>query len=300
MVLSLYGIKTVAKDGFEYESRFEAEFVNKFLIPHNITYERQKQYSEKTKHRCDFYLPDYDVWTECVYSEYVPKKAYLLGKEDITFSIPYSDGSARAYAKAFGARWDKSNKHWVLNRNLIDSTEFPKRLEKYMKAELLEYVYDTDQTNLTENYNANFQTKLELYSGLYTIIQVNYTDLRQNHVADLIRIKNNSLFHTLLKEKPHLIPTKPVEVIQSTEPKIEETLVEVEKKVTTNGAVVHADGTVTYPNKKNSIIVRKDVEQQKRQKQFNMILNSSTTDELEDFVVRLKERISKHKSKRVS
>ena len=299
MVLSLYGTKTIAKDGFEYESRFEAEFVNRFLIPHNIAYERQKQYSEKTKHRCDFYLPDYDIWTECVYSEYVPKKAYLLGKEDITFAIPYADRSARNSAKENGAIWDKFNKHWVLNKNFIDSTDLPKRLEKYMKAELLEYVYDTDQINLTENYNANFKTKLELYGDSYTIIQVNYVDLRQKHIADLIRIKNNYVFHTLLKEKPHLIPVKPVKVIEPADPKIEETLVEVEKIVNVNSAVVHADGTVTYPNRKNSQ-KDKDVERKNRQKQFNILLNQSTIGELKDFVMQMNERLSKHKDKSVS
>ena len=36
MSTSWYGIKTIANDGFEYDSRFEAEFVNKFLI--NINY----------------------------------------------------------------------------------------------------------------------------------------------------------------------------------------------------------------------------------------------------------------------
>ena len=178
MSTSWYGIKTIANDGFEYDRRFEAEFVNKFLIPHNINYERQKQYSSDSKHRCDFYLPDYDIWIECVYMEYSPIPLYMLGTQDVVFNIPYEDTGAREVAKHLGARYHPKVKKWILNRHKIPSTGLY-GMEPYMYKDQLEPWWDPVQVNMTEKYNANLREKITKYGDEFTILQVNKADLEE-------------------------------------------------------------------------------------------------------------------------
>lgn len=297
---SIYGNKTIAKDGFEYSSKFEAAFVDKFLIPHNISYERQKLYSEESKHRCDFYLPDYDVWVECVYEEYLPKKAYLFAAQDLILSIPYSDISGRTRAKSAGAKWNGTTKKWIIAKTLIPPEGFPS-LERYMDDSLLDTWFDPVQVNLTETYNANLKKKMLMYGDKCTIIQVNNSDLNKKsaHIADLIRIKNNDLFLKLRDEKPHLIPIY--------EAKIETTVEEVPtpeiaaepepKEIEPNEVIIDPNGKVIYSSKrvdrqqKNTI--KKTKLQERRRAEFKMLLNGSTKSELQNFLDMITERLAK-------
>jgi hypothetical protein len=300
MNTSYYGNKTKAKDGFEYSSRFEAEFVDKFLIPHNIEYERQKLYSEDSKHRCDFYLPDYDLWIECVYEQYLPKKSYLFASQDIVLTIPYADITGRARAKSAGARWRSDLKQWIIQKTLVPPEGFPS-LERYMDASLLVAWFDPKQVNLTETYNSNLKKKMLLYGDKCTIMQINNIDLNKKsaHIADLIRIKNNSLFLKLLAEKPHLIPV--YEVKDDTLPLSIDTITEPEKENDEPEEVsIQPDGTVVYSDKLiNRVATRKAQKKKRKEKmkerrgeEFSILLAQSTKAELEYFRDMIIERLS--------
>ena len=302
MNTSIYGNKTTAKDGFEYSSRFEAEFVDKFLIPHNIEYERQKLYSEESKHRCDFYLPDYDLWIECVYEQYLPKKSYLFASQDIVLTIPYADMTGRARAKSAGARWSRDRKQWIIQKSLIPPEGFPS-LERYMDASVLVAWFDPKQVNLTETYNSNLKKKMLMYGDKCTIIQINNSDLNKKsaHIADLIRIKNNSLFLKLLAEKPHLIPV--YEVKDNPLPEKEETIAidaitePEEENAEHEEVIIQPDGKVVYSdkiiNRRANRNTKKEKLKEKRGTEFSLLLNQSTRVELEYFRDMITERLAK-------
>jgi hypothetical protein len=290
MNTSFYGNKTKAKDGFEYSSRFEAEFVDKFLIPHNIEYERQKLYSEDSKHRCDFYLPDYDLWIECVYTKYVPKKEYTFGNGDIPMSIPWSDERGRKIAKSAGARWNRVTKKWTLPKSMVDPNGHPS-LEKYMKPELLVTRYDPNQVSLTETYNLNLKNKLLTYGDTYTIIQVNYEDLKKRHLSDIIRVKNNSLFLKLLSEQPHLVPIREPKTSVSEVPNEVEP---VKLDAPEGSAIISDDGTVSYVPKKQDKSAAKSVLKGERLHTFTKLIHGSSTEELREFE-RILTKMLRHK-----
>lgn len=306
MSTSWYGIKTIANDGFEYDSRFEAEFVNKFLIPHNINYERQKQYSSDSKHRCDFYLPDYDIWIECVYMEYSPIPLYMLGTQDVVFNIPYEDTGAREVAKHLGARYHPKVKKWILNRNKIPSTGLY-GMEPYMYEDQLEPWWDPVQVNMTEKYNANLREKITKYGDEFTILQVNKTDLEKkaSHFADLLRVKDFGLYMKLRHLKPELIPEIKTlgRVPEPKEPVVEEKPPKPDKPIQ-GSAVVNEDGTVTYISKRQAKANSKEEARQKRFATFKNLINGSSTADLKEFhrtltkIISDKERVAELKSKK--
>jgi hypothetical protein len=308
----IYGKKTIAKDGFEYRSMFEAEFVNKFLIAHDIKYEREKLYSDTTKHRCDFYLPDYDVWIECVYEPCVLAETYKFGLHDIELSIPVANLPAQRNALSIGGKISKktiTHQKWIIPKSRIPQKGIP-YLERYMDAALLECTYNSYKANMTENYNHDLSTKLLMYTDRYTIIQVNYADLENKpaHISDLIRIKNNELFLRLQNEKPNLISNEIQTTLlrtssprwnQNGAPPPKENKAKV-RKSESEDIIFLSDGTPLYSLKKLNELQKstgwqpnkKIVDKSKRLHMFTSVLNTCTTIELEFYVTVLTEKLN--------
>lgn len=208
---SYYGIRTVASDGVEYASKFEAEFVDRILIPSGINYEPQKLYDPEFKFRCDFYLPDFDVWIECVYNDSGARKAYMLGHQDIVLKIGPTDKDGQTRAKTLKAKWNPQHLVWILPRNMVPETGLPD-LEKYMYKDQLEIVLDVNTVQMTESYKVNLRQKIQRFGDSRTIIEVTREDLDRpkiKHFADLLRIKNNKLYQTILHKSPNLLPPPP-------------------------------------------------------------------------------------------
>jgi hypothetical protein len=204
-----FGVKTIANDGVEYSSKFEAEFVNRMLLPNNIKYEPQKRYSENSLHRCDFYLPDYDIFVECVYHPDIATKKYMLGSNDIAISIPKGHEVAIARVKNLGAKWvGGQTKKWIIPRSSIKSP-LGEIIERYLPSDMIELAYDLKTRQMTEDYVLRLREKLYKFQETHNILQVNKIDLEKNGIknfADLLRVKNNELYKKIILSKPDLMP----------------------------------------------------------------------------------------------
>jgi len=55
--------KKFGLDGIEYDSAQEATIAD-WLFTRSINFEPHKQLPKPSKQKCDFYLPDYDLWLE--------------------------------------------------------------------------------------------------------------------------------------------------------------------------------------------------------------------------------------------
>lgn len=150
-----YGIRTVAKDEVTYRSKFEADFVNKYLA-NKYDYIYEKPYGDGSKRTADFYIPSLDIYIECVYHDIniVPiYKSYLNGRR-INLQVDFYQ---KDYVKKSGARWDSERKTWykIYDGNNISS------LEKYMYDEDLKPFLMTDGKAMKEDYDANFWEKVK-------------------------------------------------------------------------------------------------------------------------------------------
>jgi hypothetical protein len=207
--------------------------------------------------------------------------------------------TGRARAKSAGARWSRDRKQWIIQKSLIPPEGFPS-LERYMDASVLVAWFDPKQVNLTETYNSNLKKKMLMYGDKCTIMQINNIDLNKKsaHIADLIRIKNNSLFLKLLAEKPHLIPVYEVKTEPLEETVAINTVVEPEEVSTEpEEVIVQPDGKVVYSakiiNRRANRNTKKEKLKEKRGTEFSLLLNQSTRVELECFRNMITERLAK-------
>jgi len=253
-----FGVKTIANDGVEYNSKFEAEFVNRILLPNNIKYEPQKRYSENSLHRCDFYLLDYDIFVECVYHPDIAIKKYMLGSNDIAISIPRGHEAAIRKVKNLGAKWvGGQTKKWIIPRISIKSP-LGEIIERYMPLDMTELAYDLTSRQMTEDYALRLREKLYKFQETHNIIQVNKIDLEKNGIknfADLLRVKDNKLYKKIILSKPGLMPN-PGLVLPKTE-------LEYERKV-----------RILSENQRLDQL-------EKRKKRLIELLNNSTVSELQ-------------------
>lgn len=189
--LEHYGQKTKGNDGITYKSKFEAIFANKFLHK-QFSYTYEPLYQDGTKSRADFYLDELNCWLELVYNpvEYVHA---FESKVTVNLVVSYDN---RNEVKRYGALWNPDAKTWYIN--VKDINEYNKnKLIKWMSAEDSHVVGTKEKNTIQEDYEQRLQDKIERNKDK-AILVINYEDVKKHSdLADLVRVKDNQLFHKL-------------------------------------------------------------------------------------------------------
>jgi|APSaa5957512535_1039671.scaffolds.fasta_scaffold77823_2 hypothetical protein len=148
-----YSNPTIADDGITYRSKFEAEFVNKLLYPSGLEYVYEKAYSDKSKHTCDFHIPLYDIWIECVYNSYSIKYEYesMPFNSEVILNVKYEQ---KNYAKKLGAKWCAMRKTWYA-LNPINTG-----LHGFMNESYLSTTLVIDGSEIRDGYYINLFKKI--------------------------------------------------------------------------------------------------------------------------------------------
>jgi len=181
-MVNYFGKSTVARDGVTYRSQFEAEFVNKFLIPSGLEFIYEMQYPN-SRMTCDFVIPKYDIWLECVFHKVGLQLRYEslnIGKR-IDLNTSYNE---RQYVKDLGATWDPKKSKWFIMYNGSRLDRFHRFLDPY----LVEEVWASDKKAINIDYDDQLAKKIELKKNL---IVVTYDDLKYNDLNHLICAKEN-------------------------------------------------------------------------------------------------------------
>ena len=181
-MVNYFGKATVARDGVTYRSQFEADFVNKFLLPSGLEFVYEVPYPN-SRMTCDFVIPKYDIWIECVFHKVGMQRRYEsfdIGKR-IDLITAYSD---RYYVKDMGATWDPKKSKWFImyyGSNLD-------RFHRFMDPFLVEEVWVSDKKAINADYDDQLSKKMELKKNL---IVVTHDDLKYNDLNHLICAKEN-------------------------------------------------------------------------------------------------------------
>lgn len=198
-----YGVYTTAKDGVVYKSQFEAEFVNKFLIPSKMKYEYEKKY-HGSNCKCDFYLEDIDLWIECVYHKVELRYNYKFKYGNrVYLNVPYED---RAYVKASKCRWDPEIRKWYVEY----TGKSINNLHKYIPNSELETVYVSNGKAITKEYDDNLLEKMHQNKG--NILVVLKDDMKYNHLLHLIIAKKNEFVFRKIIEMYFTLFNDPVKL----------------------------------------------------------------------------------------
>ena len=181
-MVNYFGKATVARDGVTYRSQFEADFVNKFLLTSGLEFVYEVPYPN-SRMTCDFVIPKYDIWIECVFHKVGMQRRYetLNDGQRINLITSYSE---RHHVKSLGASWDRVNNKWFLiyNGSNLD------RFHRFMDPFLVEEVWTSDKKAINLDYDEQLSKKMELKKNL---IVVTHDDLRYNDLNHLICAKEN-------------------------------------------------------------------------------------------------------------
>jgi hypothetical protein len=179
---SYFGKATVARDGETYRSQFESDFVNKFLIPSGLEFLYEVRYPD-SRMTCDFVIPKYDIWIECVFHNVGTQRRYesLNDGKRINLITNYND---RNYVKDLGATWDPINKKWFI----IYCGFRLDRFHRFMDPQLVEEIWASDRKAINADYDDHLSKKMELKKNL---IVVTHDDLKYNDLNHLICAKEN-------------------------------------------------------------------------------------------------------------
>jgi hypothetical protein len=181
-MVNYFGKATVARDGVTYRSQFEADFVNKFLLPSGLEFVYEVSYPN-SRMTCDFVIPKYDIWIECVFHNVGIQRRYEsfdIGKR-IDLITAYSE---RHYVKGMGATWDPKKSKWFImyyGSNLD-------RFHRFMDPFLVEETWVSDKKAINADYDEQLSKKMELKKNL---IVVTHDDLKYNDLNHLICAKEN-------------------------------------------------------------------------------------------------------------
>lgn len=182
--MSHYGKKSVAQDGKTYRSKFEADFVDKFLIPSGLEYVYEVAYPN-SKMTCDFWLPKYDIWIECAYHYAAMRYNYEKFPHGRRINLPKVSFHDKDYVKTQKARWDPLNKVWYVS---YEGSQFA-NLHRFMSESDLATVYDTDGKAMIKGYDERLLNKI--LDRKCNVLIVNKEDLKFNDLAHLICAKEN-------------------------------------------------------------------------------------------------------------
>jgi hypothetical protein len=179
---SYFGKATVARDGETYRSQFESDFVNKFLIPSGLEFLYEVRYPD-SRMTCDFVIPKYDIWIECVFHNVGMQRRYesLNDGKRIDLITNYND---RNHVKDLGATWDPTNKKWFI----IYCGSRLDRFHRFMDPQLVEEIWASDRKAINADYDDHLSKKMELKKNL---IVVTHDDLKYNDLNHLICAKEN-------------------------------------------------------------------------------------------------------------
>lgn len=183
--MSIYGVLTKAKNGVVYRSKFEAKFVDKFLIPSGMPFEYEKQYPN-SKRKCDFYIKNLDIWIECVYHKFTMEYKYKLKNGRIYLNVPYED---REYVKKSKGRWDPAASKWYV----VYTGQSVVSLHKYIPANELETIYVSDGNALNATYDERLLEKM--LANKIDILVVNHEDMLYDNLLHLIVAKKNEFIN---------------------------------------------------------------------------------------------------------
>ena len=181
-MVSYFGKETTAKDGKRYRSQFEANFVNKFLLPSGLEFVYEVPYPN-SKMTCDFYIPEFDIWIECVY--HYAKMKYAYESEFKRVNLPLAVYENRGFVKAYGALWDSTIKQWYA----IYKGKELKELHRFMDPEELKVIIDSDGKAINKQYDETLFEKIT--NKKCNILIVNNDDLGYNDLIHLICAKEN-------------------------------------------------------------------------------------------------------------
>lgn len=179
--MNIYGTNTKARNGIVYRSKFEADFVNKFLIPSNMPFEYEKQYPN-SRRKCDFYIQNLDIWIECVYHKFVLEYKYKIKSGRVYLNVPYED---KEYVKKFKCNWDQNKKQWFVpytGQSIVP-------LHKYIPEGELETQYVSNGKALNADYDVRLLEKM--LDNKIDILVVNNDDLAYDNLLHLVIAKKN-------------------------------------------------------------------------------------------------------------
>jgi hypothetical protein len=181
-MVNYFGKETIAKDGKKYRSQFEANFVNKFLLPSGLEFVYEVPYPN-SKMTCDFYIPEFDIWIECVY--HYAKMKYSYETEFKRINLPLARYENKEFIKAYGGLWDTKIKQWYITYKGKELKE----LHRFMEPEELKVIIESDGKAIHKDYDDKLFEKIT--NKKCNILIVNNDDLGYNDLTHLICAKEN-------------------------------------------------------------------------------------------------------------
>jgi len=180
----IFGIPTVANDGKKYRSKFEADFVNKFLLPSGLSYEYEVKYPNQNI-ICDFYIRKYDIYIECVYHELTLSYSYMKQNYKIILDVPFEH---KDRVKKLGAKWDTNAKTWYI----VYTDHSLHQLFMYMRPCDLQYSILSNGKAITQEYDEKIYKKI-IQKGI-DIVLVNNKDINSyKDLTHLLIAKDNGI-----------------------------------------------------------------------------------------------------------
>jgi len=181
-MVNYFGKETIAKDGKKYRSQFEANFVNKFLLPSGLEFVYEVPYPN-SKMTCDFYIPEFDIWIECVY--HYAKMKYSYETEFKRINLPLARYENKEFIKAYGGLWDTTIKQWYI----VYKGKELKELHRFMEPAELKVIIESDGKAIHKDYDDTLFEKIT--NKKCNILIVNNDDLGYNDLTHLICAKEN-------------------------------------------------------------------------------------------------------------
>lgn len=181
---SHYGKRTTAQDGKTYRSKFEADFVDKFLIPSGLEYVYEIKYPDSNM-TCDFWLPQFDVWIECAYHYVSMRHEYETLTQGRRIYLPRAKFKDKDYIKTQKGKWDADNKQWYVVYEGYPLTN----LHRFMEESRLQTIMETDGKAFRKGYDQNLLSKI--LDRKCNVLLVNNEDLGYKDLAHLVCAKEN-------------------------------------------------------------------------------------------------------------